>query len=91
MLCEIQILMKAGNRRAEGELERSARIDREKMREAQAKFDRMQSPAAKAKSRRAAKDLGTGSPDKVEVLREQNLRLKRHKHDLESEVQVIST
>jgi|APSaa5957512535_1039671.scaffolds.fasta_scaffold73950_1 hypothetical protein len=36
------------------------------------------SPKVKRKALAAAKDLGVGMPDKLEMLKDQNLHLKRH-------------
>lgn len=49
------------------------------------------SPKIKRKAMAASKDLGLAVPDKLELLKDQNLHLKRHQQDLDTEIKIIST
>ena len=52
---------------------------------------RNHSPKMKRKALNASKDLGQAVPDKFELLKDQNIHLKRKYHDLETDIKLIST
>lgn len=54
-------------------------------------FDKHQSPKIKRRQDQIKKDYGQQVPDKLERLKDENLNLKRHQGDLETDVKVIST
>ncbi len=49
------------------------------------------SPKIKRKALNASKDMGLAVPDKLELLKDQNLGLKRHQQDLDTDIKIIST
>ena len=55
------------------------------------KVERHNSPKIKRKALNASKDLGLAVPDKLELLKDQNLHLKRHQQDLDTDIKIIST
>lgn len=55
------------------------------------KFDRGNSGVARQKQELRAKDSGMSSPDKLEKLKDENIKLKVKHQDMNTEIKVIST
>lgn len=52
-------------------------------------FDKHQSPQIKKRLNQISKDQSQKVPDKLERLKDENLNLKRHKQEMESDIKVI--
>lgn len=62
-----------------------------KMNDIMDKSMKYNSPKIKRKALNASKDMGLAVPDKLELLKDQNLGLKRHQQDLDTDIKIIST